>query len=93
MTDVSKKAQELIVFQESLSLIHASIIFNTVAITRRRYINYLSMYLDEQLSFNDQIKVKNSKLNKSVTIIEKFLNMQFKKLPINYQQILSRSTS
>ena len=73
--DISKKSQELIVFSENL--IHSSIIFNTVAVTRTPYKNFLRMYFNEQLSFNNQINVKNSKLNKSVTI--KVFEYTFKK--------------
>ena len=87
--DISKKSQELIVFSENFQLIHSSIIFNTVAVTRTPYKYFLRMYFDEQLSFNNQINVKNSKLSKSVTI--KVFEYTFKKLPVNYLQISYRS--
>ena len=49
--------------------------FNYVPVALKTCQKHLGLYLDEKLSFSDDIKAKISKANKGIRIIKKLSNM------------------
>ena len=73
--DLSKYAEEVIFSRKTVKISHPFITFNTVTVPRTTCQEYFDLYLDEKLSFFDNIKAIISKANKGFHTIKKLSNI------------------
>ena len=72
-TDITKQAHEVTFSHKSIKTNHSSA-FNDIPVARTDYQKHFGLHLDNKLNFNQQIKEKMCKANKSIDIIRKFNN-------------------
>ena len=73
--DVTKQAQEVILFHKSNKTDNPVVYFNEAPVAKASSQKYSGMHLDEKLNFNTHVKEKTAKANKGIGIIRKLSHL------------------
>ena len=73
--DVTKQAQEVILFHKSNKTDHPVVYFNEAPVAKASSQKHPGMHLDEKLNFNTRVKEKTAKANKGIGIIRKLSHL------------------
>ena len=71
--DTTKQAQEVI-FSRKLKTVHPPLLFNNASVTRTSSHKHLGIILDNQLKFDDHIKIMSGKISKTIGLLRKLQN-------------------
>ena len=77
--DTTKQAQEAIFSPKSKRKVHPPLLFNNASVTRTSSQKHLGIKLDNQLKFDDHLKIVSGKISKTIGLL--------RKLQIFYQEL------
>ena len=72
--DTTKQAQEVIFSRKLEKTVHPPLLFNNASVTRTSSQKHLGIILDNQLKFDDHIKVVFRKISKTIGLLRKLHN-------------------
>ena len=73
--DPSKEAQEVIFSRRLKKISHPPLFFNNIQVTQSSSQRHLGIILDEQLAFCEHLKMRTSKINKTIRLLRKLQNL------------------
>ena len=71
----SRQAQETIFCRKTKKISHPSLRFNNSIVSQSPYQKHLGIFLNAQLTFEDHLKVINTKVHKTVRLLQKLENI------------------
>ena len=72
--DSTKQAQEVIFSRKVKKTVHPPLLFNNASVTRTSFQKHLGIILDNQLKFDDHIKMVFRKISKTMGLLRKLHN-------------------
>ena len=72
--DTTKQAQEVIFSRKVKKTVHPPLLFNNASVTRTSSQKHLGIILDNQLKFDDHIKMVLRKISKTIGLLRKLHN-------------------
>ena len=72
--DTTKQAQEVIFSRKVKKTVHPPLLFNNASVTRTSSHKHLGIILDNQLKFDDHIKMVFRKISKTIGLLRKLHN-------------------
>ena len=72
--DTTKQAQEVIFSRKLKKTVHPPLLFNNASVTRTSSQKHLGIILDNQLKFDDYIKMVLRKISKTIGLLRKLHN-------------------
>ena len=73
--DTTKQAQEVIFSCKVKKTVHPPLLFNNASVIRTSSQKYLGIILDNQLKFEDHIKMVFGKISKTISLLRKVQNL------------------